>query len=144
MPGEIYQLNLGGNKLIFIQSHALFDEICDESRFHKTVVSGLEKLRAGVNDGLFTAHDGEHNWGIAHRIIMPVFGPIKIRETLGGMKEVSQELCLKWCVRFTLLLKSCLTNFKGTIWTRQPHRYRRRSYATYLGYYRFMWHGISI
>jgi cytochrome P450/NADPH-cytochrome P450 reductase len=94
--------------LIFLQTHALLDEVCDESRFCKVVVSGLANLRAGVKDGLFTAHDGEYNWGVAHRIIMPVFGPMKIRETLGGMKDVSQELCLKWYVNLSCYISSLL------------------------------------
>lgn len=91
-------MTLGGNKQLFVQSHALFDELCDESRFSKIIDGGLDKLRAGIKDGLFTAREGEHNWGVAHRIIMPVFGPLKIRATLPSMKDVAQELTLKWYI----------------------------------------------
>lgn len=31
----------------------------------------LKEIRHGVEDGLFTAHPGEHNWEIAHRVLMP-------------------------------------------------------------------------
>ncbi len=36
------------------------------------MVSGaLEQIRNGVHDGLFTAYPGEHNWEVAHRVLMP-------------------------------------------------------------------------
>lgn len=47
------------------------DEVCDEKRFTKQVSGSLAQIRNGVNDGLFTAHPGEHNWEIAHRVLMP-------------------------------------------------------------------------
>jgi cytochrome P450/NADPH-cytochrome P450 reductase len=56
----------------------------------------VEKLRVCVEDALFTAYHGEEGWGVAHRILMPVFGPIKIREMFGDMNELAQQLCLKW------------------------------------------------
>ncbi|GME23747.1 hypothetical protein GTA08_BOTSDO08492 [Neofusicoccum parvum] len=92
----IFKLELGGEEQIFVTSVALLNEICDEKRFRKVITGGLLKLRSGVNDGLFTAHDGEHNWDIAHRILLPVFGPTKIRDMFPQMKEVADQLCLKW------------------------------------------------
>lgn len=47
------------------------NEVCDEKRFSKVVSGGLEQIRNGVQDGLFTAHNGEHNWEVAHRVLMP-------------------------------------------------------------------------
>jgi hypothetical protein len=47
------------------------NEVCDEKRFSKTVSGPLEQIRNGVEDGLFTAYPGEHNWEIAHRVLMP-------------------------------------------------------------------------
>jgi hypothetical protein len=47
------------------------DEVCDEKRFTKFVSGALAQIRNGVQDGLFTAHPGEHNWEIAHRVLMP-------------------------------------------------------------------------
>jgi len=76
--GEIYQLKLGGRAPIFVNSVALTDELCDESRFSKKVAGALEEIRHGAHDGLFTAHTGEENWGIAHRVLMPAFGPLAV------------------------------------------------------------------
>ncbi len=47
------------------------NEVSDEKRFSKKVSGPLEQIRNGVKDGLFTAHAGEHNWEIAHRVLMP-------------------------------------------------------------------------
>lgn len=47
------------------------DEVCDETRFTKMVSGALDQLRNGLGDGLFTAYPGEHNWEIAHRVLMP-------------------------------------------------------------------------
>jgi cytochrome P450/NADPH-cytochrome P450 reductase len=49
-----------------------------------------------ANDGLFTAYHGERGWGIAHRILMPAFGPLRIRDMFEDMSDVAQQLCLKW------------------------------------------------
>ena len=54
-----------------IANQALMDEVCDEKRFTKIVAGPLKEIRNGVEDGLFTAHQGEHNWDVAHRVLMP-------------------------------------------------------------------------
>lgn len=69
--GEIFKLSLGGTERLFISSHQLMNEVCDEKRFSKKVSGPLEQIRNGVKDGLFTAYPGEHNWEIAHRVLMP-------------------------------------------------------------------------
>lgn len=75
---------------------ALLSELCDETRFHKHVSFGLELLRSGTHDGLFTAYDHEKNWGLAHRLLVPAFGPLRIREMFPQMHDIAQQLCLKW------------------------------------------------
>ncbi|KAB8227709.1 uncharacterized protein BDW43DRAFT_323559 [Aspergillus alliaceus] len=82
--------------LIFATSQALVDELCDESRFHKAVIAGVEKLRMVAHDGLFTAYHGECGCDIAHRILMPAFSPLRIRDMFEDMSDVAQQLCLKW------------------------------------------------
>ncbi|KAM0262766.1 hypothetical protein ACHAQJ_001560 [Trichoderma viride] len=94
--GPISQLTIGGELNIFASSVELMNELCDESRFHKIVAAELDKLRYVVHDGLFTARNDERNWAIAHRILMPVFGTIKIREMFPEMKDLAHQLCLKW------------------------------------------------
>lgn len=71
LPGPIFKLNLGGIEKLYISTQALLNEICDEKRFTKVVSGGLEQVRNGVTDGLFTARYGEENWELAHRILMP-------------------------------------------------------------------------
>lgn len=41
-----------------VGSVALMNEVCDEKRFSKIVSAGLNEVRNGTNDGLFTAHNG--------------------------------------------------------------------------------------
>lgn len=49
------------------------------------VSAGLREIRNGINDGLFTAnYPGEENWAIAHRILVPAFGPLMIRGMFDG------------------------------------------------------------
>ncbi|KAE8388174.1 NADPH--cytochrome P450 reductase [Aspergillus alliaceus] len=94
--------------LIFATSQALVDELCDESRFHKAVIAGVEKLRMVAHDGLFTAYHGERGWGIAHRILMPAFGPLRIRDMFEDMSDVAQQLCLKWaCQGSSISINIC-------------------------------------
>ncbi|KAF5660874.1 putative bifunctional P-450:NADPH-P450 reductase [Fusarium heterosporum] len=94
--GPIFALEFGGKKEVMICSRELLDEVCDESRFHKTVIGGVEKLRPLAGDGLFTAQHGNQDWGIAHRVLMPLFGPLKIREMFPDMQDIAEQLCLKW------------------------------------------------
>ncbi|KAL5312931.1 hypothetical protein ACEPPN_019357 [Leptodophora sp. 'Broadleaf-Isolate-01'] len=72
--GPIFKLNLGGSDRVFISTRELLNEVCDDKRFTKMVSGPLEEIRNGVHDGLFTAYPGEHNWEIAHRVLMPVGG----------------------------------------------------------------------
>ncbi|KAK2627065.1 hypothetical protein QTJ16_003031 [Diplocarpon rosae] len=100
--GPIFKLTLGGEERLFVSTHELMNELCDEKRFSKMVSGALEQIRNGVRDGLFTAHTGEHNWAIAHRVLMPgtraemAFGPIVIREMFDEMHDIASQLVVKW------------------------------------------------
>ncbi|KAH9213493.1 fatty acid hydroxylase [Leptodontidium sp. 2 PMI_412] len=94
--GPIFKLNLGGKEKLFISSHELLNEVCDEQRFAKTVTGALEQIRHGIADGLFTAYNGEHNWEIAHRVLMPAFGPLSIRSMFDEMHDIASQLVVKW------------------------------------------------
>ncbi|KAN0120409.1 fatty acid hydroxylase [Hyaloscypha variabilis] len=94
--GPIFKLNLGGEDKLFISTHELMNEVCDEKRFSKTVSGPLAQIRNGVEDGLFTAYPGEHNWEIAHRVLMPAFGPISIRGMFDEMHDIASQLVIKW------------------------------------------------
>jgi cytochrome P450/NADPH-cytochrome P450 reductase len=45
--------------------------------------------------GLFTAHQHEQNWAIAHRILIPSFGPLSIRSMFDDMFDVASQLVVK-------------------------------------------------
>jgi len=45
--------------------------------------------------GLFTAHGHEPNWAIAHRILIPSFGPLSIRSMFDDMFDVASQLVVK-------------------------------------------------
>ena len=82
--GEIFELRFPTGSELVISTYELFDEICDEKRFGKAVTGGLKELRNLAHDGLFTARTDERNWGIAHRILVPAFGPLAIKDMFDG------------------------------------------------------------
>lgn len=94
--GPIYKLRLGGNDVVIISNHELYDELCDEKRFTKAVATNLLEVRRGLQDGLFTAFHGEENWAIAHRILVPAFGPLAMNTMFDELLEISSQLVLKW------------------------------------------------
>ncbi len=86
--GPIFQLRrgVGAPAKNFICSVELLNEICDEERFVKSPAggTGLHQVRNLTGDGLFTAFHGEENWGLAHRILMPVLGNLAIKHMFDG------------------------------------------------------------
>ncbi|KAJ3999405.1 cytochrome P450 [Lentinula boryana] len=94
--GEIYQLNLLGRKVIFVSSYALVNELCDDSRFRKSVGGALKETRNLLHDGIFTAFDGEISWNVAHRLLVPAFGALRVRDMLEDMKEICDKMLSKW------------------------------------------------
>ncbi|KAI1463492.1 bifunctional P-450:NADPH-P450 reductase [Daldinia caldariorum] len=94
--GEIFRAHVPGVSLVWVSTYALLNECCDEKRFGKKINDVLAHLRKGLNDGLFTATSDEPNWGIAHRVLMPAFGPKGIRDMFDEMKDIASQLALKW------------------------------------------------
>jgi cytochrome P450/NADPH-cytochrome P450 reductase len=72
------------------------DELCDEKRFVKMVGGGIRALRTAVNDGLFTGYMEEHNWQIAHRTLVPAFGPLSVAGMFDEMHDIASQLVAKW------------------------------------------------
>jgi cytochrome P450/NADPH-cytochrome P450 reductase len=93
--GEIFKLNLGGDR-VFISSVELVNEVCDEKRFHKIVSGALDQVRNGTPTGLFTSRTGEHHWEVAHRTLMPAFGPLSIHSMYDEMHDIASQLVVKW------------------------------------------------
>lgn len=95
--GPIYLLHFpGGREAVVVSSQELVNELCDEQRFDKQVHQPLAQIRTFAGDGLFTAYTQEPNWGKAHRILMPAFGPASLRTMFPGMLDIAEQLLLKW------------------------------------------------
>jgi len=80
LSGPIFKLNFSGRERYIVSSVELLNEMCDEKRFHKIVSGGLVEVRNGIGNGLFTAYHGEHDWEVAHRVLVPAFGPVGIHD----------------------------------------------------------------
>jgi cytochrome P450/NADPH-cytochrome P450 reductase len=53
----------------------------------------LQVLREGQPaSGLFTAYNDEEDWGIAHRVLMPVFGTMAVRNMWDPMVEIASVM----------------------------------------------------
>ncbi|KAF2866675.1 cytochrome P450 [Massariosphaeria phaeospora] len=95
--GPIWKFQINGKQRVVIASQALMNELADEERFGKVVATALKQVRNGTHDGLFTAYGAEEeNWGIAHRVLMPVFGPLHIRNMFDEMHDIASQLVMKW------------------------------------------------
>ncbi|KAF9878871.1 bifunctional p-450: NADPH-p450 reductase [Colletotrichum karsti] len=95
--GPIYRVDLLGQKLVWVNTHALVNEICDDKRFKKSIEGDLQELREAVHDGLFTSKGvEEENWGVAHRVLMSAFGPLSIRGMFDDMHDIAAQLAMKW------------------------------------------------
>ncbi|MCJ1400318.1 hypothetical protein MMC11_003523 [Xylographa trunciseda] len=96
--GPIFKLNIAGTVRISVSSYELLNEVCDEKRFAKRPSGALLEVRNGVGDGLFTAFGDEANWGLAHRVLMPAFGPMAIRGMydVPEMLDIGSQLVSKW------------------------------------------------
>ncbi|RAK95081.1 bifunctional cytochrome P450/NADPH--P450 reductase [Aspergillus ibericus CBS 121593] len=95
--GPIFRLNIYGQSRVFVSSQELANEVCNEERFAKNVDGGLDQVRHLTHDGLFTAkYPGEENWALAHRILVPAFGPLSIRAMFDEMHDIATQLVMKW------------------------------------------------
>ncbi|KAF7367846.1 Fatty acid hydroxylase [Mycena sanguinolenta] len=87
--GEIYQLNILGTTIVSVNSYALANEVSDEKRFQKHVAGGLYQVRN-------LAFNDEPGWAVAHRLLMPAFGPMAVKGMLEEMRDICDQLVLKW------------------------------------------------
>lgn len=93
--GPIVKLNIG-QPIILLSSQELINEMCDQDRFEKDPNVVLVQLRVLLGDGLFTAKPREPNWGKAHRLLIPSFGPLGIKNMFDDMMDISSQMILKW------------------------------------------------
>lgn len=86
LHGPIFKLTRQGHRVLFVSSVEIMEEVCDEERFVKAPPAALaaaRKLRAGEDGkepavGLFAARNEDVDWGQAHRILVPAFGPLAV------------------------------------------------------------------
>ncbi|KAI0389114.1 cytochrome P450 [Xylariaceae sp. FL0594] len=93
--GDIYKVDLKTVTVVVISSYELINEVMDTSRFQKKPTGTLYELRSFLGDGLFTAFGDEENWGKAHRVLMPVFGPLAIRKMFPEMQDLISQMILR-------------------------------------------------
>ncbi len=94
--GPIFWMDMMGKPMILISGADLAHEVCDETRFDKTVRGPLRRLRAIGGDGLFTGDTAAPNWGKAHNILMPTFSQKSMHSYLPMMIDISEQLMQKW------------------------------------------------
>lgn len=95
--GPIVQLAIGGGrKLIILSNYEMIDPALDDDNYEKAILTGLAELRPFLADALFTARPPEPNWHKAHRILMPVFGPLAVRKMFDQQLDIASQLILHW------------------------------------------------
>ncbi|WP_166424658.1 cytochrome P450 [Paraglaciecola sp. 20A4] len=94
--GEIFRMNVFNRHFLVASSQEIVNELSDTTRFEKKVSGPLLEYRAFAGDGLFTAHSSEPNWGKAHRILLPAFGPLGVRDMFDQMLEIANQMFLRW------------------------------------------------
>ncbi|PPA69204.1 bifunctional cytochrome P450/NADPH--P450 reductase [Jeotgalibacillus proteolyticus] len=94
--GGIFRFETPSASAIMISNPELAAEVCDESRFDKSIEGALEKVRAFSGDGLFTSRTNEPNWKKAHNILMPTFSQRAMKDYHLMMVDIASQLVQKW------------------------------------------------
>ncbi len=94
--GPIYWLDMLGTPIMIVSGPELVNELCDETRFDKTVRGPLKRVRAIGGDGLFTGDTTAPNWSKAHNILMPTFAQKAMDDYLPMMADIAEQLMMKW------------------------------------------------
>ncbi|MFD3609174.1 bifunctional cytochrome P450/NADPH--P450 reductase [Streptomyces atroolivaceus] len=96
-PEGIYGMDIAGIAQVFVWDPDLVAEVCDETRFFKQIdKTPLAHVRDYAGAGLFTAHQHEEEWGMAHRVLLPAFSQRAMKAYYGQMLEIAQNLAGKW------------------------------------------------
>jgi len=94
--GPIFELNVFAQKFVFVAGAELAAELCDETRFHKTLSPGVAALREFTGDGLFTAYSDEPTWQLAHDLLRPAFTKVAMQRYHPIMLAATSELLESW------------------------------------------------
>ncbi|NOT62060.1 MAG: cytochrome P450, partial [Acidobacteria bacterium] len=94
--GPIFRMELRGRVLIVLSGYDLVNEVCDETRFDKSIRGGLRLVRRFGGDGLFTSKTEEPNWSKAHNILLPNFSQRAMESYHAVMLDIADQLAVKW------------------------------------------------
>lgn len=67
-----------------VTGHVLANELCTRKDFVKFPAGAVRHLNPLAPEGLFTADHGEEFWELAHRVLVPAFGPMSVRSMFPG------------------------------------------------------------
>ena len=94
--GGIFRIGFSGRDLLVVTDHEYVEQICGDPQWRKVVHAALKPIRGFAGDGLFTAYNSEPNWAKAHRLLMPAFGPMAIRDYFPQMLEIADQMFTRW------------------------------------------------
>lgn len=94
--GPIFRFETPVGESVIVSGHELVAEVCDESRFAKSIKGPLERVRAFAGDGLFTSWTHEFNWKKAHNILLPTFSQQAMKGYHSMMVDIASQLIQKW------------------------------------------------
>ncbi|POR35987.1 Uncharacterized protein TPAR_03801 [Tolypocladium paradoxum] len=89
-------IHFGSSREVMVVGRKVAEELCDETRFCKLPGGAIGRMRRVVGHGLFTAETADPRWASAHRVITPLFGPMRIRAMMEDMKDICSQMCLRW------------------------------------------------
>lgn len=92
--GPIYRFTTPTGSIVIVSNQELVHAVSDDALFAKHIPPVLEQIRTFAGDGLFTAYGHEHNWALAHRILVPAFGPLAVKKMQGKMMAILTEFLL--------------------------------------------------
>ncbi|MBE5106005.1 cytochrome P450 [Bacillus thuringiensis] len=94
--GEIFNIKTHNRLTCYVSSQRLVKELCDESRFDKSLSQALKNVRSFTGDGLFTSWSHEKNWKKAHNILLPSFSQQAMKGYHAMMVDIAVQLIQKW------------------------------------------------
>ncbi len=94
--GPIFSVRAFRQQFVIVAGASLSAELCDEQRFEKALSPALESLRELGGAGLFTAHNDEPEWRLAHDLLRPAFSKQAMERYHPVMVQTSDELFARW------------------------------------------------
>lgn len=93
---KTFRLTVITTKFTILSNHEFVNAMLSDPKTRKVNSQFLEELRIAAEDGLFTAHFEEPNWAMAHRILIPAFGAMSVRNMYDQMIDISASMIQRW------------------------------------------------